>query len=97
MRVVGQIPHPYVKITVFSYQLKYTVKMEMGQVEQTYKIRNSDKVKDVSDLSALIDDELINECIDHFTLMFNSMNAAFKRLGEKKDAEEKLAAQAQSE
>lgn len=88
MRVVGKIPHPYVKITVFSYQLKYTVKMEMGHVEQTYKIRNSDKIKNLEDLSKLVDDQLINECINHFTLMFNSMNDAFKRFGEKEETQE---------
>ncbi len=80
MRVVGTIPHPYVKITVFALNMRYSVKLEMGQVEQTYKIRQSDIITNLEDLSKLVDDELIEECISHFTDMHKSMKKAFERL-----------------
>lgn len=85
MRIVGNIPHPYVKITVFALSMRYSVKLEMGQVEQTYKIRRSDVITNLEDLSKLVDDELINECIEHFTLMHKSMEQAFVRLREKQE------------
>ena len=33
------------KITVFTMNMKYSVKLEMGQMEQTYKINESDDIK----------------------------------------------------
>lgn len=80
MRIIGTIPHPFVKITVFAMNMKYSVKFEMGQMEQTYKIRESEYINGIEDISRLIDDELIDQCIEHFTAMHKSMEQAFKRL-----------------
>lgn len=85
MRIVGKIPHPYVKITVFAFNMRYSVKLEMGQVEQTYKIRHSDVIENLEDLSKLVDDQLIEECIVHFTSMHKSMENAYKRLRENEE------------
>lgn len=84
MRIVGNIPHPYVKITCFGMNMRFSVKLEMGQMEQTFKIRENVNVTSLEDLSKLIDDELINECITHFSAMHKSMEKAFKRLREEK-------------
>lgn len=80
MRIVGNIPHPYVKITVFALNMRYSVKLEMGQVEQTYKIRHSDVIENLDDLSKLVDEQLIEDCIAHFSKMHKSMEDAYKRL-----------------
>ncbi len=79
MRIIGTIPHPYVKITVFAMNMKYSVKFEMGQMEQTYKIRESESITGLEDISGLIDDTLIDACIEHFTAMHKSMEGAFQR------------------
>ena len=42
MRVVAEIPHPDFKITVFSWNEKYLLKLERGMLEQTYKISAMD-------------------------------------------------------
>lgn len=80
MRVIGTLPHPYVKITVFAMNMRYSVKFEMGQMEQTFKIRESDHIAGLEDISRLVDDPLIDECIEHFTAMHKSMEKAFERL-----------------
>lgn len=79
MRIIGTIPHPYVKITVFAMNMRYSVKLEMGQMEQTYKIRESDHINGIEDISRLLDEELIDQCIEHFTAMHKSMEQAFLR------------------
>ena len=82
MRIIGTLPHPFVKVTVFAMDMKYSVKFEMGQMEQTFKIRESDEIKGMNDISRLIDDELIDECIENFTLMLKTMERGFKRFAE---------------
>lgn len=79
MRIIGNIPHPFVKVTVFAMEMRYSVKFEMGQMEQTYKIRESDEIKGIEDISRLIDDELIDECIEQFTAMRKVMERGFQR------------------
>lgn len=42
MRILGSIPHPQFKISVFSWSEKYIVKIEAGHFEQTYKFKEAD-------------------------------------------------------
>lgn len=79
MRIIGTIPHPYVKITVFAMNMRYSVKFEMGQMEQTFKIRESDYITGLEDISKLVDEDLIDACMEHFTAMHKSMEQAFVR------------------
>ncbi len=80
MRIIGTIPHPLMKISVFVMNMKYSVKFEMGMMEQTYKIRESDEIKGLEDISRLVDDQLIDDALTVFTQMHGVMEAAFKRL-----------------
>lgn len=80
MRILGTIPHPMMRITVFVMNMKYSVKFELGSMEQTFKIRESDAISSAEDISALLDDQFIDECLEHFTAMHKSMESAFHRL-----------------
>jgi hypothetical protein len=42
MKIVGEIPHPSCKITIFSWNNKYIVKFERGALEQTFKVSEYD-------------------------------------------------------
>jgi hypothetical protein len=42
MKIVGEIPHPSCKITIFSWNNKYIVKFERGPLEQTFKVSEYD-------------------------------------------------------
>ena len=42
MRLIQEIPHDTYRISVFSWNNKYIVKFEYGQLEQTYKISEWD-------------------------------------------------------
>jgi hypothetical protein len=42
MRVVGEIPHSDCKITIFSWNNRYLIKLEQGLLEQTFKVNEFD-------------------------------------------------------
>ncbi len=71
MRVIGTIPHPSITITLFEYNEKYTLKLEAGPMEQSYKIA-TECVSGVDGLKKLVDSQFLNECLEHFNAMFLS-------------------------
>ncbi len=78
MRVVGRIPHPSINITLFEYNEKYTMKMEAGPMEQSYKI-TIDQIGNLANFQKLADSVFLNECLDHFNAMFLSWKATVER------------------
>jgi hypothetical protein len=79
MRIVGEIAHPILKITVFSLNMKYAIKLEAGLMEQTFKIRESDAVKSLKDIERIVDETFLNEALERFKVMNVSLNDTFKR------------------
>jgi hypothetical protein len=82
MRIVGTIPHPVVKITVFYFNERYTVKLEMGLMEQAFKIRESDEIDSFQKVATLITDEFINNSIERFQDMSKQFGKLFKKENE---------------
>lgn len=82
MRILGNIPHPVVKITVFQLNMKYAVKLEAGLMEQTYKLRESENIRGLEDIARLLDDDFIEACLIRFREMNADLGAAFRRLDE---------------
>lgn len=78
MRVVGRVPHPSITITLFEYNEKFTIKLEAGPMEQSYKIA-TETVGNVADLQKLADSVFLNECLEHFNAMFISWKATTDR------------------
>lgn len=72
MRVVGEIPHPELKITLFHWNNRYLVKLEAGLFEQTFKVNESDVISD-EELKKTIDAEFLEQAL----LTFNQMAASF--------------------
>ena len=79
MRVVGEIPHPHCKITIFAWNNRYLIKLEAGLLEQTFKVNQFD-VAGEADLQKLADDTFIREAIDRFDDMARSLNQAMSRI-----------------
>ena len=78
MRIIGYIPHPLAKITVFHLNMKYVIKMEMGLYEQTFKIRESDHMNSFDAVAALVNEQFIEEAIARFDAMNKSLSDSFK-------------------
>ena len=79
MRIVGEISHHDCKITLFSWNNRYLIKLEMGFLEQTYKVNQFD-IASESDLYKIVDAHFINEALDRFREMNNSLQSAMERV-----------------
>ncbi|MBX0291129.1 hypothetical protein K3G63_11795 [Hymenobacter sp. HSC-4F20] len=80
MRQLAIIPHPTVKITLFSWNGKYLIKLEKGPLEQTYKVSELDLTSE-DDIHLLLDEEFIQAAVQRFTGMQQDLQAAFDRHG----------------
>ncbi|MCF8461372.1 MAG: hypothetical protein K9G46_11665 [Flavobacteriales bacterium] len=78
MRVVGNILHPTIKITIFEYNEKYTLKLEAGPMEQSYKI-TIDQIGNLGNLHKLVDEPFLKECLAHFNAMYLSWKGTVER------------------
>ena len=78
MRVVAEIAHPEIKITIFHWNNRYLIKLEAGLFEQTYKIQEYD-VDSEEDVKKLITDEFIQSAIVRFNQMAESLHQAIHR------------------
>jgi len=75
MRVVGEIPHPACKITIFHWNNRYLIKIEAGPFEQTFKLSEFD-VTSESDLNKIVSPEFIAQAIARFSDMSASLAEA---------------------
>lgn len=81
MRVVGNIPHPDLLITVFAMNEKYVVKMEAGPMEQTYKIP-MDAVAGLDGVQKFFDEAFMQKVLQRFNEMFLDLKAATQKAAE---------------
>lgn len=77
MRIVDSIPHDRFKIQIFSYNGKYTLKIELGQFEQNYKIGETD-VMGVADIKNMVTTEFLNKVLKRFVDMRQDWFEAFQ-------------------
>jgi hypothetical protein len=63
MRIIGEIPHPQLKITVFSMNNRISLKLEDGMCEQTYKFREGSGVETFQDVQQIVDEGFCQEVL----------------------------------
>jgi hypothetical protein len=79
MRIIGEIPHTEMRITLFYMNQKYLVKFELHGLEQTYKISEFDYlVSSVEDIKKIVTEDFIKQVSSVFMLMQNHLNEALK-------------------
>ncbi len=74
MRILGQIPHPELIISVFKSGNKLIVQFEIGPFVQTYKFLESDKLSGFEDMEKLVSESWIKDVYQ----VFDSMNQTYK-------------------
>lgn len=74
MRVIGEVPHPSCKITLFSWNAKYLIKLERGLIEQTFKVPEFD-VTGEDDIREMLQGDFLQEAL----LRFDEMDASLGR------------------
>lgn len=79
MRIVEEIPHPQFKITVFSWNNKYIVKIEIGQFEQVFKINEMD-VSGLDDIHKMLNQEFLEKVMNRFVEMLADFSEAYKQI-----------------
>jgi hypothetical protein len=80
MRLVREIAHPDCKITIFSWNNRYLIKLEQGLLEQTFKVPETD-VTSEEELLSVIDAEFLQQAGNRFDDMGQSLYEARKRSG----------------
>lgn len=68
MRVIGEIPNDFCKISLFQWNEKYLVKFEMALYEQTFKL-DEYEVADVEELKSLISEDFMKKVMQRFDEM----------------------------
>lgn len=79
MRIIGNIDHPTLKITVFKMDNKLSVKFETGLYEQTFKFRESNELNDFATMQRLVDERFISEVMENFAKLHQAKNGALGR------------------
>jgi len=77
MRIVKEIPHPRFKITVFSWNSKYIIKIEDAHLEQVYKIDQSE-VSGTNEIEAMLSTPFLLKVLERFGAMGSDFNAAWR-------------------
>jgi hypothetical protein len=76
MKVLKQITHPHLGITLFWWNQKYILKFEQADLEQTYKIREMDISGEAEVLELLDNEEFIKKITQRFAQMADDLNEA---------------------
>ncbi len=79
MRVVGEIAHPEIKITIFHWNNRYLIKLEAGPFEQTFKIEEYN-ISSEDDIKEILNESFLQQAIERFSDMAKSLQEATLRL-----------------
>lgn len=77
MRVIAEIQHPVMKISIFSWNEKYHLKFEAGQFEQTYKIGQLD-VTGLDEVKAIANEAFCQGVLERFVAMRSDFSDAYR-------------------
>jgi hypothetical protein len=79
MRVIGEIPHPQCKITLFHWNNRYLIKLEQGPFEQTFKIQEYDLASE-ADIKLVVSEEFVQAALQQFNSMNKALNDAMDKV-----------------
>lgn len=79
MRIIGEIPHPDCRITLFQWNNRYIIKLEKGLLEQTFKINQFD-LSSENDLRMLVNAAFVQEALVRFESMDQSLQKPLQNL-----------------
>jgi hypothetical protein len=77
MRVVKEVTLGEIRVSIFSWNSKYIFKYELGPMEQTFKVSETDILEE-SELDGFLEGEFLEEVNQRFQEMGESL---LRRLG----------------
>jgi hypothetical protein len=80
MRIIGEIQHPNLKITIFKMGERISVKIENERYEQTYKLGANDRLSNVETIGQWLDAHFLENVQKTFQQMHQAQMGAMSRL-----------------
>ena len=80
MRIIGQIPSPHCKISVFHMNDKYIVKVEKAHLEQSFKVPEEALMNGQEDLKQLFNEEMVIRIMERFRDMAGDLQSRLAQL-----------------
>lgn len=80
MRIIGQIEHPQLKITVFKMENRISVKFENSLYEQTFKLGEDERLGELEQVQKLIDAPFLEQVQAGFRMMHQTRLSAYDRI-----------------
>ncbi|MFN8355895.1 MAG: hypothetical protein U0Y10_15670 [Spirosomataceae bacterium] len=77
MKIIGEIPNPSCKITLYSWNSKYIIKIEKGLLEQVYKVSEFD-VAGEDELKDMLSESFIDKVMARFEEMGRDFEMALE-------------------
>ena len=72
MRVIKEVTKGEIRVSIFSWNSKYIFKYELGPMEQTFKVSETDILEE-SELESFLDGEFLEEVKHRFEEMGESL------------------------
>lgn len=69
MRIIGNIEHPSLKISVFKNEGRTSVKFETSLYEQTYKLGDDERFSTVEGVEKVVDAAMLEKIVQVFQQM----------------------------
>ena len=79
MKQLADIPHPSCKISLFTWNNKYIVKIEQGMLEQTYKVSELEVLGE-DDVREMLSEVFLEKVIHRFGTMQSDWEMAMESL-----------------
>jgi hypothetical protein len=80
MRYIKDIPHQQFKISIYQWNNKYIIKIEVGMFEQTYKIEEYE-IANVEEIEKTMDTEFLEKVSLRFSGMQEDFSDTLHRNG----------------
>jgi hypothetical protein len=78
MRILGELPQPGLKISVFKTDSRILLKIEDLFLEQTYKFREADGLSTLADVSRMLTDDFLQQVRATFDIMRKTHQATLQ-------------------
>lgn len=78
MRILGYIPHPTLKITIFHYENRFSLKFENAQYEQTFKLKPVEGLSTEDEIRNMVNDAFLEQIEARFISMHSQMSSVYQ-------------------
>jgi hypothetical protein len=79
MRIIAELPHPDFKISILNMNHKFIVKIEQGNLEQSFKVAEADLLDGVNSVFELMDEEFLKSVSARFVEMRKDFKESYNR------------------